>query len=166
MRGLNLTATLKADGKSYAVLCLDFASDEVRLFNDENQTDFYVNLGAVELSGLDLISRVFAWNKSRGLLEKGYKKSREASFIAEELSELLRGDEPTGDIDAYIDSVIFQIGALSKILKDENKAKRCFEAVLNANERKGEATDANGKIIKDKSVFIEPNEIIKAVLDE
>ena len=51
MRGLNLTATLKADGKSYAVLCLDFASDEVRLFNDENQTDFYVNLGAVELSG-------------------------------------------------------------------------------------------------------------------
>lgn len=86
MRGLNLTATLKADGKSYAVLCLDFASDEVRLFNDENQTDFYVNLGAVELNGLDLISRVFAWNKSRGLLEKGYKKSREASFIAEELA--------------------------------------------------------------------------------
>ena len=146
MRGLNLTATLKADGKSYAVLCLDFASDEVRLFNDENQTAFSVNLG--------------------GLLEKGYKKSREASFIAEELSELLRGDEPARDIDAYIDSVIFQIGALSKILKDENKVKRCFEAVLNANERKGEATDANGKIIKDKSVFIEPNEIIKAVLDE
>lgn len=164
---INLTAVLKADGERYDVLCLDVASNEARLWDESRKRDFYVGLECIELdAGLDLIERIYEWNKERGLLEKGYKKSREASFIAEELSELLRGDELASDIDAYIDSVIFQIGALSKILQSKERVKRCFEAVLNANDAKGKATDASGKIIKNRACFVEPNEVIKAVLNE
>lgn len=113
---------------------------------------------------LDIINRVFEWNKSRGLLEKGYKKSLECSFISEELAELLRGDDMVEFIDAHIDSIIFQLGALSKILGSETGVKECFKAVLDANEQKGKKTDESGKIIKDKAVFIEPNKVIKDVL--
>lgn len=115
---------------------------------------------------LDIIKKVYEWNEQRGLLQKGYKKDLEASFISEELSEFLRSDNVVDDIDALIDSVIFQLGALSKILKSELAVKICFEAVLNANEQKGNKTDKSGKVIKDKSNFIEPQEAIKKVLQD
>jgi len=116
---------------------------------------------------IDIIGRVFEWNERRGLLERGYSLSLESSFVAEELSELLRaGGDEVEAIDAHIDSIIFQLGALSKILGSKEAMQRCFDAVLTANEAKGTAKDASGKIIKNKTAFIEPQEVIKAVLDE
>lgn len=166
-KGINLIAVFKEDGQIYDVLCLDIASGEARLYDSLGDRDFYVGLEAIELvSDIDIIGRVYAWNKERGLINKGYNKSREASFISEELNELLEGKKLSEDIDAYIDSIVFQIGALSKILKDPDKVKRCFEAVLDANDQKGKATDKEGKIIKDRTNFKEPNEIIEAILNE
>lgn len=115
---------------------------------------------------MNIIERVFNWNKDRGLLAKGYNKELETSFIAEELSELLRGDDLVEAVDAHIDSVIFQLGALSKILKSPDAVAKCFDAVLTANDQKGKKTDESGKVIKDKGAFIEPQEVIKAILSE
>ncbi len=114
----------------------------------------------------NIIDRVYSWNEDRGLLNGGYNKSLEASFIAEELSELLRNDESIEEVDSHIDSIIFQLGALSKILKSPHRVKRAFEIVLSANEQKSSQKDINGKIIKDKSNFIEPQEALKELLEE
>lgn len=114
----------------------------------------------------DIIDKVFTWNKERGLLAKGYKKELEASFVAEELSELLRGIDLADAVDAHIDSIIFQLGALSKILKSPQAVESCFNAVLLANDQKGKALDKDGKVLKDKSVFVEPQDVINKILDE
>jgi len=114
---------------------------------------------------MDIIENIFNWNDERGLLEKGYNKELEASFISEELSELLRGgDDLVEAVDAHIDSIIFQVGALSKILKSPEAVHECFNAVLLANEQKGKKCDKDGKVIKNKDVFVEPQDVIKRVL--
>ncbi len=113
----------------------------------------------------DILNRVFEWNKNRGLLNKEYSKTLEASFISEELSELLRSDNKVDIIDSHIDSIIFQFGALAKLLKSTQAIEDCFNAVLLANEQKGKKCDENGKIIKNKDTFIEPQEVIKKVLE-
>jgi len=115
---------------------------------------------------MDIIQKVFNWNKDRGLLERGYNKELEASFVSEELSELLRGDDLVEAVDAHIDSIIFQVGALSKILKSPQAVRECFEAVLQANEQKGKNLDESGKVIKNIDTFIEPQDVIKKVLSE
>jgi len=115
---------------------------------------------------MNIINKVFTWNEERGLLKKGYKKELESSFIAEELSELLRGVDLEDAVDAHIDSVIFQLGALSKILKSPEAVQACFNAVLIANDQKGKALDKDGKVLKDKSTFYEPQEVIKNILEE
>ncbi len=114
---------------------------------------------------MDIINRVYQWNEQRGLLEKPYRKELESSFVAEELSELLRGDSLADDVDAYIDSIIFQLGALAKILKDVDAVKECFTAVLIANDAKGLRLDKSGKVLKDRATFKDPSEVIEAVLN-
>lgn len=112
-----------------------------------------------------ILDKVFQWNKERGLLKKEYNKSLEASFVAEELSELLRSDSRVEAIDAHIDSIIFQFGALCKILKTPEAVQECFYAVLLANEQKGKKCDTHGKVIKDKDSFVEPQKVISKVLE-
>lgn len=113
----------------------------------------------------NLINRVFNWNKERGLLEAPYNQTKEASFIAEELTELLTAKESVDMLDAHIDSVIFQIGAISKIVGSQERAIKAFDIVLTANEQKSNKKNDNGKVIKDDS-FIEPTVALKNLLRE
>lgn len=114
-----------------------------------------------------IINEIYQWNKERGLLDssKPYNQTLESSFIAEELSELLRTNDPVEMVDAHIDSVFFQIGALCKLLGSIDKVQEAFNAVIEANKQKGSKKDANGKVIKDKSTFREPQEVIKELLN-
>ncbi len=114
-----------------------------------------------------IIDEIYQWNKERGLLDsiKPYNQALESSFIAEELSELLRTSDPVEMVDAHIDSVFFQIGALCKLLGSTDKVQKAFNAVIEANKQKGSKKDSNGKVIKDKSTFREPQEVIKELLN-
>ncbi len=116
---------------------------------------------------MDIINEVYQWNKDRGLLEgdNPYNQRLESSFIAEELSELLRTNDPVEMVDAHIDSIFFQLGALCKLLGSPQKVKKAFSAVIEANKQKSSKKDKSGKIVKDKSTFIEPQEVIKELLN-
>jgi len=117
---------------------------------------------------MSIIEEIYQWNKERGLLDhtKAYNQTLESSFIAEELSELLRTNDPVEMVDAHIDSVFFQIGALCKLLGSPERVQKAFNVVIEANKQKSNALDSEGKIIKDKAHFIEPQEAIKALLDD
>jgi len=117
---------------------------------------------------IDIVKEVYEWNEQRGLLDpnKPYNQALESSFIAEELSELLRSNEPTEWVDAHIDSVFFQLGALSKLLGSHKRVTEAFSYVIEANKQKSNKKDSNGKVIKDKNSFIEPQKAIKKLLDE
>lgn len=115
-----------------------------------------------------IIDEVYKWNNERGLLDsnKPYNQALESSFIAEELSELLRTNDPVEMVDAHIDSVFFQIGALCKLLGTPERVQQAFNVVIEANKQKSSKKDESGKVIKDKTSFIEPQEAIKSLLDE
>lgn len=117
---------------------------------------------------MSIIEAIYQWNKERGLLDhpKAYNQTLESSFIAEELSELLRTNDPVEMVDAHIDSVFFQIGALCKLLGSPQSVQKAFSVVIEANKQKGKSTDKDGKITKDKAHFIEPQDAIKALLDD
>ena len=117
---------------------------------------------------IDIINHVFNWNKERGLLEgfTPYSQSLESSFIAEELSELLRSDDLAEMADAHIDSIIFQLGALSKLLQHPQRVGEAFDIVLKANDQKSNKTDEDGKILKDRGSFIEPQKELQKLIDE
>jgi len=117
---------------------------------------------------MSIIEEIYQWNKERGLLDRPnvYNQTLESSFIAEELSELLRTTDPVEMVDAHIDSVFFQIGALCKLLGSPEIVHKAFNVVIEANKQKSNALDSEGKIIKDKTSFIEPQEAIKALLDD
>jgi hypothetical protein len=61
----------------------------------------------------NLIERVVKWNEDR-LIPQKFDKVKEAGHIAEELSELLRANTASEELDALCDIVVFAIGAIWK----------------------------------------------------
>ena len=73
----------------------------------------------------NLIKRVYQWNDERGLI-KGYNPLLECSFIAEELSELMRTSDEVEIIDALIDITLFSMGGYCKLTGDAKKSLTHF----------------------------------------
>lgn len=69
----------------------------------------------------EIISRVYDWNKSRGLIDKDFDLDLEIGFILEECSEYFKTDNWAVQVDSLIDLAIFSIGAVCKWEKDKEK---------------------------------------------
>lgn len=136
---------------------------------------------AVEINNYnEFIARIVQWNIDRNLNE--FKLTNELAFILEESTELLtkyrNGDlrkECIENANAMIKNEIFvndalvmmwkglidEIVEMLSLFKDKFDVKDAINIVLNANDTKGKKTDKEGKILKDKSVFVEPETSFK-----
>lgn len=63
----------------------------------------------------NVFKEVFKFNNNRRLIDKGYNESKEASFITEELTELLRTNDIEQKVDGYADIIVFAIGSILKL---------------------------------------------------
>ena len=59
-------------------------------------------------------TEILDFNLKRRLIENGFDKVKEASFITEELTELLRANTDEEEIDALADIIVFAVGAMYK----------------------------------------------------
>ena len=116
---------------------------------------------------MDMFEKIVAWNRERGLLEKGFDQTKETSFIIEELleatgnydsisareraqkyaHEITSGAQPNKHqvIDALFDIVVFASGAMAKL--GYNPSKVMDEGFKEINSRTGSLID--GKFVKD-----------------
>lgn len=114
-----------------------------------------------------MFQKIVAWNRDRGLLDKGFNHQKEASFIIEELLEStgnydsLTAREKAGEIatqitinsqenpehiiDALGDIIVFATGAMAKIGYDPSAVMN--EVHKEINSRTGTMID--GKFVKD-----------------
>ena len=85
--------------------------------------------------------RIYEFNNTRNLLT-GFNLNKEGSFIAEELSELLRADSESEHIDALCDIIVFATGAMYKMGYDVDEAMN--QTLLEVESRTGKL-DMTGK---------------------
>jgi hypothetical protein len=94
---------------------------------------------------MTLFERIINWNEERGLLVEPIP-NKEASFIAEELSEFLRANEEEDRIDAMADIIVFAVGYIAKLgLSPELVLNECLKHI---ESRKGYFDEDEGKFIK------------------
>ena len=98
------------------------------------------------MSKFNLFKRLKVWREERGLHEKEYSRTTHASFIAEELTELLSAQTPEEEIDAYCDEIVFCINAIENAGYNAEIALQ--ETLKEIESRKGEIV--NGKFCKYK----------------
>lgn len=93
----------------------------------------------------DIFNRIVKWNDERRLLVPPVHM-KEASFIAEELSEFLRSNNTDDRIDAMADIIVFAVGYIAKLgLNPELVIDECLKHI---ESRKGYFDDSQGKFIK------------------
>ena len=92
-----------------------------------------------------MIDKIVKWNIDRGIPQE-FDKAKEAGHIAEELSELLRSNTGSDDIDALCDIVVFAIGAMWK--KGFNPEMCMQETIKEINDRGGYYDRKIGKWLK------------------
>lgn len=89
--------------------------------------------------------RIIKWNEERRLLSAP-SHSKEASFIAEELSEFLRANSLEDRVDAMADIIVFAVGYIAKLgLNPEMVMDECLKHI---ESRKGYYDEGQGKFIK------------------
>lgn len=121
---------------------------------------------------MDMFEKIVKWNEERGLIERGFDHSKEASFILEELLEstgnydsitareraMGYANEIVGDahakevqiVDAMADIIVFATGAIAK--NGYNPSKVMDEVYKEINSRTGKLID--GKFVKDKDAKV------------
>lgn len=121
---------------------------------------------------MDMFEKIVKWNDERGLIERGFDHSKEASFILEELLEstgnydsitareraMGYANEIVGDarakevqiVDAMADIIVFATGAIAKNGYDPSKVMD--EVYKEINSRTGKLID--GKFVKDKDAKV------------
>ena len=105
---------------------------------------------------MNIFKRIVEWNQERRLLVPPVHM-KEASFIAEELSEFLRSNNTDDRIDAMADIIVFAVGYIAKLgLNPELVMDECLKHI---ESRKGYFDDAQGKFIKTtpKDEMYQPN---------
>lgn len=94
---------------------------------------------------MNIFERIVEWNRERRLLEFP-SHMKEASFIAEELSEFLRANCVEDRVDAMADIIVFAVGYMAKVgLSPEMVMDECLKHI---ESRKGYFDEKQGKFIK------------------
>ncbi len=86
-------------------------------------------------------------------------------MLQEELDELKNAKTDVDRWDALNDLEFVLTGSKMKMGLSPEQIVEGYEIVVSANESKGSAKDENGKIIKDRSNFIEPEPKLQKILD-
>ncbi len=116
---------------------------------------------------MSILKKIVAWNRERGLIERGFDHTNEVSFIIEELMESTGNDDsvsardraqtlahtiteesnpdPETVVDAFADIIVFATGALAKLGYDPDKVMD--EVHKEISSRTGKLVD--GKFVKD-----------------
>jgi len=89
--------------------------------------------------------RIVKWNLTR-CIPKEFNKSKEASHIAEELSELLRANSEEEICDALADIIVFSVGAMWKL--GYNPKVVMDETLLEIEDREGQYDSSINKFVK------------------
>ncbi len=105
------------------------------------------------------------WNHDRGNTPDTLDWNLEIAMLQEELDELKTATEDVDRLDALIDLNFVLKGTLSKMNLAPEDIVDAETVVLHANQQKSKVKDSNGKIIKDKSTFIEPEPELQKILD-
>ncbi len=114
----------------------------------------------------NLIERTAKWNIDRGNTPQTLNKDLEYSMLLEELTEYKESTTTVDDLDACLDILFVTLGTLTKMNLTPSQITEAYEIVVTANESKSSTKDSNGKIVKDKSTFIEPEPLLQLILDK
>ena len=97
-------------------------------------------------------TEILEFNLKRRLIENGFDKVKEASFITEEITELLRANTDEDEIDALADIIVFAVGAMYKKGYD---AQKCLNEVCKHinSETGGYYDDGIKKYIKGERTY-------------
>lgn len=120
----------------------------------------------------DMFKKIVDWNNERGLIERGFNHTKEASFIIEELLESTghfdsvsarekalkyaeemiyeTSVEPEKIVDAFADIIVFAVGAIAKNGYDPSKVMD--EVYKEISSRTGELID--GKFVKNPNAKV------------
>jgi predicted HAD superfamily Cof-like phosphohydrolase len=131
-----------------------------------------------------MFKMIVDWNNKRGIIERGFDHTKEASFIIEELLEStgkydslsarekaveyakeIIGEtdtEPEKIIDAMADIIVFATGAIAK--NGYDPAKVMDEVYKQINSRTGSMVD--GKFVKDNDAVIYQADFTKCLMVE
>jgi len=127
-----------------------------------------------------IVDRIFRFNEnvvkatppagSPALLLFGDEREWLAMALREEVSEFKDAEDLTGQIDALVDLCIFAIGGLARMGLTREQAQACFEAVLNANDRKAAGKKATRDVgdVKDAvkpEGWVGPEETIRRIVE-
>ncbi len=114
----------------------------------------------------ELLERTIEWNKIRGNTSDTLDWNLEIAMLQEELDELKEASTDVDRLDALEDLKFVLTGSEGKLGLTASQIVEATEVVVSANESKGSKKDSNGKIIKDKSNFIEPEPRLQLILDK
>ena len=112
------------------------------------------------------LQRTIDWNRTRGNTPDTLNYELEQNMLFEELEEFRDANEEVDRLDAILDLMFVSIGTLYKMGLSADQIVDAYEVVVKANEQKSANKDANGKIIKDKSTFTEPEPELQKILDK
>ncbi len=113
----------------------------------------------------DLLERTIKWNNKRGNTSDTLDWNLEIAMLQEELNELKEAQTDVDRWDALLDLQFVLTGSEMKMGLLSHEIVEGYEIVVSANESKGSKKDKNGKIIKDKSNFIEPEPLLQEILN-
>ena len=114
----------------------------------------------------ELLERTVHWNEFRGNTSDTLDWNLEIAMLQEELDELKEAKTDVDRLDALEDLKFVLTGSEYKLGLTSLQIVEATEIVVSANESKGSKKDSNGKIIKDKSKFIEPEPKLQEILDK
>jgi len=114
----------------------------------------------------ELLERTIHWNEFRGNTPDTLNWDLEIAMLQEELDELKEAKTDVDRLDALEDLKFVLTGSESKMGLTASQIVEATEIVVSANESKGSKKDTNGKIIKDKANFINPEPLLQKILDK
>jgi predicted HAD superfamily Cof-like phosphohydrolase len=115
----------------------------------------------MEESKFDLVLEIAEWNEQR--LNTEYNKKLEYRMLLEEVDEYLGAKTYVDQADAIADIIFVAIGSMYKLTGDVDMVYDIMNVVCAANNQKGKAKDADGKIKKPMG-FVPPEEMIEKIL--
>lgn len=113
----------------------------------------------------ELVLRTCKWNSDRGNTPETFNKELEQAMLFEEIQEFRDASKKVDELDAILDLWFVSIGTLYKMGLSPEDMVDAYEVVVHANEQKSSKKDENGKIVKDKSTFVEPEPKLQLILD-
>lgn len=103
-----------------------------------------------------------------GALGNNQATPKELSRMILSMCEFTVPLEDVDRLDKACDAIVFGVGSIAKLGLNTNQTTRALNIVMKANNQKllNKSVDSKGKLIKDKSTFINPEPELQKILDE